>query len=209
MAATRSPQLKLRIAHIPSAAESGIPGLVPGRYHRRVLEQLRDRRRGAAARSPARGGFDRTSSGLQRHLRTPSPLGPGDYVSFHNPTPYQLGSAKAQVFAKDCWGGTFHDDFRRLPGEIVIHEHWGSNGFANTDLDLQLKQHIVLIGLVANTCLEATGRFGMELGYHVTLVADATSAFSPEAMHSAHAINGPTFAHAIVTTEELVEQLSA
>jgi nicotinamidase-related amidase len=37
---------------------------------------------------------------------------PGDYVSFDNPTPYQLGSAKAQVFAKDTWGATFHDDFQ-------------------------------------------------------------------------------------------------
>ena len=33
---------------------------------------------------------------------------PGDYVSFDNPSPYQLASAKGQVFAKDSWGGTFH-----------------------------------------------------------------------------------------------------
>jgi hypothetical protein len=38
---------------------------------------------------------------------------------------------------------------------------------------------------------------------------DATGAFSQEAMHAAHAINGPTYAHAIVTTEELIPQLSA
>jgi hypothetical protein len=41
-----------------------------------------------------------------------------------------------------------------------------------------------------------------------TLVKDATAAFSQEAMHAAHAINGP-YAHAIVTTEELIPQLSA
>jgi nicotinamidase-related amidase len=136
----------------------------------------------------------------------------GDYVSFDNPSPYQLGSAKAQVFAKDSWGGTFHDDFRPQAGEVVALEHWGSSGFANTDLDLQLKQHsirrIVLIGMIANTCIESTGRFGMELGYHVTLVKDATAAFSQEAMHAAHTINGPAFAHAIVTTNELIPQLS-
>ena len=95
----------------------------------------------------------------------------------------------------------------------MAHEHWGSSGFANTDLDLQLKQHgvrrIILIGLIANTCIEATGRFGMELGSHVTLVKDATAAFSQEGMHAAHAINGPTYAHAILTTEELLAQLSA
>jgi nicotinamidase-related amidase len=79
--------------------------------------------------------------------------------------------------------------------------------------DLQLKQHgvrrVILIGMIANTCIEATGRFGMELGYHVTLIKDATAAFSHEAMHAAHAVNGPTFAHAILTTEELLTQLAA
>jgi nicotinamidase-related amidase len=137
---------------------------------------------------------------------------PGDYVSFDNPSPYQLGSAKAEIFAKGSWGGTFHNDFQPQPGDVVVQEHWGSSGFANTDLDLQLKQHgvrrIILIGMIANTCIESTGRFGMELGYHVTLVKDATSAFSHEAMHAAHAINGPTYAHAILTTEELLVQLS-
>ncbi|HEY2049756.1 MAG TPA: cysteine hydrolase family protein [Caulobacteraceae bacterium] len=138
---------------------------------------------------------------------------PGDYTSFDNPSPYQLATAKGEVFAKGSWGGTFRDEFQPQPGDIVVLEHWGSSGFANTDLDLQLKQHgirrIVLIGMIANTCIEATGRFGMELGYHVTLVKDATAAFSPEAMHAAHAINGPTYAHAILTTEELLAQLSA
>jgi len=89
---------------------------------------------------------------------------------------------------------------------------FAQSGFANTDLDHQLKEHgiekIIIIGMVANTCIESTGRFGMELGYHVTFVKDATAAFSREAMHAAHEINGPTFAHAILTTSELVAALS-
>jgi hypothetical protein len=43
----------------------------------------------------------------------------------------------------------------------------------------------------------------------VTLVKDATAAFSKEAMHAAHEINGPTYSHAIVTTKDLVAQLDA
>jgi nicotinamidase-related amidase len=78
---------------------------------------------------------------------------------------------------------------------------------------MQLKQrgitHVVLVGVLANTCVESTGRFAMELGYHVTLVRDATAAFSTEMMYAAHELNGPTFAHAIVTTSELVDTLSA
>lgn len=54
---------------------------------------------------------------------------------------------------------------------------------------------------------ESTARFGMELRYHVTLVKDATAAFSREAMYAAHEINGPTSAHAILTTQELINLL--
>jgi nicotinamidase-related amidase len=137
---------------------------------------------------------------------------PGDYVNWAHPTPYQLGAARRQTFAKGTWGGTFHDDFQPQPGEVVVHEHWGSSGFANTDLDLQLKQrgisHVILVGMIANTCIEVTGRFAVELGYHVTLVTDATAAFSAEAMHAAHGIAGPTYAHVITTTDDLIAQLT-
>ena len=137
---------------------------------------------------------------------------PGDLADWKNVTPYQELQAKLLMFEKGTWGGTFRDDFQPQSNDVVVKEHWGSSGFANTDLDMQLKQHgirrIVLIGMIANTCIEATGRFGSELGYHVTLVKDATSAFSDEAMHCAHEVNGPSFAHEIVTTAELLPQLA-
>jgi nicotinamidase-related amidase len=66
---------------------------------------------------------------------------------------------------------------------------------------------VIVIGLLANTCIESTSRFAVELGYHVTLVKDATAAFSRDRMHAAHELNGPTFAHAILTTAELVAAL--
>jgi nicotinamidase-related amidase len=132
---------------------------------------------------------------------------PDDFTGWSHVTPYQRGGHDLQVFAAGSWGAEWHADFQPQPGDVMVKEHW-SSGFASTDLDLQLKQfgvsRIVLIGMVANTCLEATGRYGMELGYHVTLVRDATAAFSREAMHTAHEINGPTYAHAILTTKELL-----
>ncbi|WP_349570475.1 isochorismatase family cysteine hydrolase [Azotobacter salinestris] len=136
---------------------------------------------------------------------------PGDLQSWKHPSPYQLNASRAQVFAVDSWGGEWHPDFQPQPGDIVVHEHWGGSGFANTDLDFQLKQHgiekVVVVGMLANTCIESTGKFAAELGYHVTLVRDATAAFSAEAMHAAHEINGPTYAHAIVSTSELLAAL--
>jgi nicotinamidase-related amidase len=49
----------------------------------------------------------------------------------------------------------------------------------------------------------------MELGFHVTLVRDGTAARSQEAMHAALNIDGPTYAHAILTTAELVKAIQA
>ena len=36
---------------------------------------------------------------------------------------------------------------------------------------------------------------------HVTLISDATAAFSQDGMHAAHEVTGPRFAHAILTAE--------
>lgn len=136
---------------------------------------------------------------------------PGDLEDWDHPSPYQLGAAQHQVFARGSWGAEWHPDFAPQAGDTVVKEHWGASGFANTDLDMLLKQrkvtHVVLIGLIANTCIEATGRFAAELGYHVTLVRDATAAASPLALQCAHEINGPTFAHAILTTREWLDAL--
>jgi nicotinamidase-related amidase len=132
----------------------------------------------------------------------------GDYDGWRHPGPLQTLTDRETIFGEGMWGGDWHPELAPQPGDVIVQEHWGQNGFARTDLDLQLKQRrieeIILAGMMANTCIEATARGGAELGYHATLVRDAPAAFSPETMHSAHQINGPTFAHAILSTDELV-----
>lgn len=136
---------------------------------------------------------------------------PGDYECWCHPNPTQRTIMQRHTFAKGEWGGDWHPDFAPQEGDIVVQEHWGQSGFANTDLDFQLKQHgishVVVVGLLANTCIESTARYAMELGYNVTLVRDATAAYRREMMHAAHELNGPTYAHAILTTKELVAAL--
>jgi len=136
---------------------------------------------------------------------------PGDYEDWDHPNPTQRAIMERHSFARGEWGGEWHPDFVPQKGDIIIQEHWAQSGFANTNLDFQLKQHgishVIAIGLLANTCIESTARFAMELGYHVTLVRDATAAFTHEMMHAAHELNGPTYAHAIVKTEELIASL--
>jgi nicotinamidase-related amidase len=152
------------------------------------------------------------SAGIQVFIIPHHRAHEGDFDRWQHMNPAQVRSLQSRIFEAGSWGGEFHPEFGPQKGDVIVHEHWAQSGFANTDLDAQLKQHgiqkIILVGMVANTCIESTGRFGMELGYHVTLVRDATAAFSPEGMYAAHEVNGPTFAHAILTTEELLGQLS-
>lgn len=137
----------------------------------------------------------------------------GDYENWDHPTPTQQKIMHMHHFARGEWGGEWHPDFAPKDGDVVVQEHWGSSGFANTDLDFRLKQqgitHVIIVGLLANTCIEATARYASELGYHVTLVRDATAAFKEEMMHAAHELNGPTFAHVITTTDELIANLQS
>lgn len=136
----------------------------------------------------------------------------GNYDGWRHPGPWQALFDRETVLAADTWGCEWHPDLAPHEGDVVVQQHWGQDGFANTDLDLQLKQFgiekIIVAGIIANTCVEATARRGTELGYHVTLVRDATAAFSLEAMHAAHDINGPTYAHAILTTDAVIATLT-
>jgi ureidoacrylate peracid hydrolase len=115
-------------------------------------------------------------------------------------------------FEYGTWGGEIRREFEPQPGDIVALEHWDSSGFANTDLDLQLKKHgiqkLIIMGLIAHTCVEASVRYAAELGYEVTLVKDATADYSDEEMHAALDVNIPNYASAIVTTNEVVDSIS-
>ena len=137
---------------------------------------------------------------------------PGDYESWRYITPIQKAAWSRKAFEYGTWGGEFRSEFAPQPGEIVVNEHWGSSGFANTDLDLQLKKHgihrLIVIGLIAHTCVEATVRYAAELGYDVTVVKDATASYSDDHMHAALDINLPNYASAIVAASEIVDSLA-
>ncbi len=137
---------------------------------------------------------------------------PGDYATWKYIAPIQKAAWLGKLFEYGTWGGKIRPGFEPQSGDIVALEHWCSSGFANTDLDMQLKKHgvhkLIVIGLIATTCVEATVRFAAELGYEVTMVKDATADLSDEKMHAALGINIPNYASAIVTTDEVVKALS-
>ena len=86
--------------------------------------------------------------------------------------------------------------FRRQPWSHKTFEHgtWGDK--------------LILMGLIAHTCVEATVRYAAELGYEVTIVKDATADYSDEEMHAALDVNIPNYASAIVKTDEVVHLIS-
>jgi len=138
---------------------------------------------------------------------------PGDYETWKYIAPVQKRAWLSKAFEHGTWGGEIRAEFKPQPGDIVAQEHWCSSGFANTDLDLQLKKHgihkLIVIGLIAHTCVEATVRFAAELGYEVTVVRDATADYSDEEMHAALDINIPNYASEVVNTNEIVAAISS
>jgi ureidoacrylate peracid hydrolase len=138
---------------------------------------------------------------------------PGDYETWKYIAPIQKAAWSHKSFEYGTWGGEIRPGFEPRPGDVVASEHWCSSGFANTDLDLQLKRHgiqrLIVIGLIAHTCIEATVRFAVELGYDVTMVKDATADYSDKEMHAALDINIPNYASATVTTNEIVAAIAS
>ena len=136
---------------------------------------------------------------------------PGDYETWKYIAPVQKAAWLHKTFEDGTWGGELRPEFEPQPGDVVAQGHWCSSGFANTDLDLQLKKHgidkLIVIGLIAHTCVEATVRFAAELGYEVTLVKDATADYSDEEMYAALDVTIPNYANAVLTTDEIVEAI--
>ena len=138
---------------------------------------------------------------------------PGDYETWKYIAPVQKAAWSHKTFEYGTWGGEIRSEFTPVPGEIVAQEHWCSSGFANTDLDLLLKKHgihkLIVVGLIAHTCVESTVRFAAELGYDVAVVKDAIADYSDEDMHAALVTNLPNYASAIVSAKELVDSISS
>jgi ureidoacrylate peracid hydrolase len=145
--------------------------------------------------------------GLHRRYR------PGDYESWKYIAPIQKAAWSHKTFEYGTWGGEIRSEFAPQPDDIVALEHWCSSGFANTDLDLHLKKYgihrLIVTGLIAHTCVEATVRYAAELEYEVMMVKDATASYSDEEMHAALDVNIPNYASAIVATNKVIESISS
>lgn len=132
----------------------------------------------------------------------------GDIEGWRTTTNTQHLLKEHRLFQKGSQGAEVVRSLAPAPGDVLARQHWNSDGFAGTDLDLLLRRHgieaVAVAGMVANTCVEATGRAAIELGYHVTFLSDAVGAFEEAELAAAVELNYPRVAQAVMTVDEFV-----
>ncbi len=121
---------------------------------------------------------------------------------------WKFGGGSGRVFKAGTWNVEYHPDLQKQPGDLEARQHWKSSGFANTDLDFLLKMHdidhVILAGMRANTCIESTARYAVELGYHTTMLTDAIGAFNMKEMQAAVEIDYPVISQNVLSTQEFI-----
>ncbi len=133
------------------------------------------------------------------------------YANWKFTAPSHAGARDTMSFEKGSWGAEFHPLLTPAQDDLIAQHHWTASGFANTDLDFILRAHdidrIVVTGMRANTCIDSTARYGVELGYHVTLIKDCIGAFSMEEVRVTVEITFPNYGHEILTADEFINRM--
>jgi nicotinamidase-related amidase len=116
-----------------------------------------------------------------------------------------------RMFAAGSWGAQFHPDLTPGPGELVITPHKNIDVIANTDLEVQLRQHgieyVAVAGMIGTLCVESTARSCMERGFHVTTFKDATAALGGREASEAMVLRYPYISHATLTVDEFLRRI--
>jgi nicotinamidase-related amidase len=90
---------------------------------------------------------------------------------------------RAGAVVDGTWGAAFHDRLQPLPSEHVIR-HGRINAFFGAPLEETLRLFdpldLVLAGVATNSVVEHTARHAADMGYRVTVAADACAASRPE-----------------------------
>jgi nicotinamidase-related amidase len=137
---------------------------------------------------------------------------PGNYDDLKYLSPSQAGIKFAKTFKADSFGSEFHPDFVPESEDVIASEHACTSGFGDTDLHEKLQEkgisHLIIVGLLSNTCIESTARSAVDLNYHVTLVTDAVASWTPKDHQAAVEFSYPHIGHIVTTTEKLIRTLA-
>ena len=133
-----------------------------------------------------------------------------DYADLVENCPLFRNTAKAGAVQEGSWGAQFHEGLgpdEKRPDEYVVH-HLRTSGFIGTPLELILSKlgarHLIVAGVATHSTVEMTVRHAVDLGYHVTVAADACAA-APQALHNA-ALESMQLLAGISTVEQALAQ---
>ena len=116
-------------------------------------------------------------------------------------------------------GHAFKEEVQPLPGEKQFDKSVNS-AFVRTGLDEYLRSQetsaLVIVGLTTDHCVSASTRTASDLGFHVTLVSDATATFERQdhdgRLHSADDVHNINLASlngefcTIRSTEDMLQE---
>jgi nicotinamidase-related amidase len=116
-------------------------------------------------------------------------------------------------------GAEIHVNVAPIQTETVITKNY-PNSFRETGLHQQLRgqkvEHLVISGMMSNMCVDATVRAAKDLGYRVTVVADACATkdlsfqgkvVAAQDVHNASMSSLNYFYADVKNTDELIQQL--
>ncbi len=82
----------------------------------------------------------------------------------------------ATFFIPGTAGAEIHEDVVPVETETIITKHC-PNSFRKTSLHQHLQEqkvdHLVIVGMMSHMCVDSTARAAKDLGYEVTVIADA------------------------------------
>ena len=87
------------------------------------------------------------------------------------------------AFLRGSWDAAVPDELKPEEQDIIVI-NFDSSAFSHTDLDAILRakgvKTLYLAGIATNWVVESTTRYGAELGYDVTVLADCCQGFTDE-----------------------------
>jgi biuret amidohydrolase len=134
-----------------------------------------------------------------------------DYADLVQNCPLFRDTAKIGAVIDGSWGAAFHEGLgpnEANPHEYVVH-HLRTSGFIGTPLELILSKcgvrHLIVAGVATHSTVEMTVRHAVDLGYEVTVAADACAAATDD-LHQASLTNMRLLAEISTVEQALAQQ---
>ncbi|MCJ1384400.1 hypothetical protein MMC17_007516 [Xylographa soralifera] len=110
------------------------------------------------------------------------------FLRFLGDTRYQLPNwqhrdsvlGKKPKCVENTWGADFHTAAQPVNGERVFDRHANFDAFLGDGFERYLVdrgyEHLILLGVYCDVCVDSTARTAFQKGYYITVVSDCTSA---------------------------------